>query len=265
MSVRSLMVIVLLLGGGLGWVVHSAHVQRNAVATIEANGGFVFYDWHWKDGSPAPVGNRPWYLTWLEDHVGIDYFSGVSSVWLEGEPSDSKLALVASLHRIEELGFTDSIPSGSERRSSMLTGAGLAYLDGHRRLKELDLADAEVTDEGLARLSSLVGLRRLNLRNTLVSDAGLVSLKGLTRLQELDLSATEVSDAGLVHLQRMTGLKRLDLRYTAISDAGIVHLKNLTSLQSLDVYGTKVDDFGAQELRRALPKVSVVYERIIAR
>jgi hypothetical protein len=288
-SVRSLMILILLLGCVLGWVVHRAQVQRDAVAAIHADGGFVFYDWRWKDGSPAPVGNRPWYLTWLEDHVGIDYFSGVSSVLLEGDPSDPKLALVASLYQIEELAFTLPNWSGTQRRSSILTDAGLVYLEGHTRLKGLDLSHAWVTDRGLARLSSLVGLRRLSLRNTLVSDAGLAYLRGLCGLQELDLSETNVSDAGLfhlrgltglnqlglsgtrvsdvglVHLRGLTGLKQLDLQDTAVSDAGIVNLKSLTSLQSLEVYGTQVDDFGAQELRHALPKVSVDYRPIIAR
>ena len=31
-SVRGLMALVLIVGGGLGWVIHRAHVQRDAVA-----------------------------------------------------------------------------------------------------------------------------------------------------------------------------------------------------------------------------------------
>ena len=44
-SLRALMIIVLVLGCGLGWVVRRAHVQRDAVAAIERCGGRVWYDW----------------------------------------------------------------------------------------------------------------------------------------------------------------------------------------------------------------------------
>jgi hypothetical protein len=33
--VRGLLVLLLVIGGGLGWIVHQAHVQRDAVAAIE--------------------------------------------------------------------------------------------------------------------------------------------------------------------------------------------------------------------------------------
>ncbi len=44
-SVRGLCVLVLAIGAGLGWVVHQAHDQRDAVAAIKGVGGSVFYDW----------------------------------------------------------------------------------------------------------------------------------------------------------------------------------------------------------------------------
>ena len=45
LSVRGLMILVLILGGGLGWIVHRAKTQRVAVAAIEKAGGWVRYDW----------------------------------------------------------------------------------------------------------------------------------------------------------------------------------------------------------------------------
>jgi hypothetical protein len=40
-SVRGLIVLVLVVGAGLGWIVHPAHVQRDAVAAITMAGGLV--------------------------------------------------------------------------------------------------------------------------------------------------------------------------------------------------------------------------------
>jgi hypothetical protein len=43
-SLRGLIVLVVVVGVGLGWVVRQAHVQRDAVAAIVGAGGAVRYD-----------------------------------------------------------------------------------------------------------------------------------------------------------------------------------------------------------------------------
>lgn len=48
-SVRGLIVLVLIIGAGLGWIVHGVRSQREAVAAIRRDGGAVLYDWEWKD------------------------------------------------------------------------------------------------------------------------------------------------------------------------------------------------------------------------
>jgi hypothetical protein len=42
-SVRALIVAVLVIGAGLGWLVRRSHVQRDAVAAISRAGGLVEY------------------------------------------------------------------------------------------------------------------------------------------------------------------------------------------------------------------------------
>ena len=48
--VRGLMIVVSVVGVWLGWVVRCAHIQRDAVATIQKGGGTVSYDWEWANG-----------------------------------------------------------------------------------------------------------------------------------------------------------------------------------------------------------------------
>lgn len=55
-SVRELLVLVLVIGAGLGWIVRAARIQREAVAAITRAGGSVKYDWKWSGGS-ANSGN----------------------------------------------------------------------------------------------------------------------------------------------------------------------------------------------------------------
>ena len=79
MSVRGLIVLVLLIGAGLGWIVRSARIQRNAVVAIEKAGGSVSYDWERSNGNDVP-GGKPWAPRWLVDLVGVDYFGHVTAV-----------------------------------------------------------------------------------------------------------------------------------------------------------------------------------------
>src|SRR3954449_6386322 len=54
LSLGAMMIIVLGIGGVLGWVVHRAHVQRDAVAAITTlrrnTRGSVYYDWQFVAG-----------------------------------------------------------------------------------------------------------------------------------------------------------------------------------------------------------------------
>jgi internalin A len=221
-SLRSLFFLVLLIGGWLGWIVHRARVQRDAVAVIERAGGKAWYDWEWQNGNPVPNG-RPRWPKWLVDRIGVDYFGHVTTVFAR-HSSDAELAHIGNLSRLEYL----------------------------------ILGESPVTDAGLVHLERLNNLRALNLQhNTNVSDAGLVHLKSLTSLRELGLGDTAVSDAGLVHIKRMPHLTALGLEGTNVGDAGLVHLKSLTTLQVLSLGDAPVTDAGVRKLQKALPKVKI--------
>jgi hypothetical protein len=78
-SVRGLIVLVLVIGVGLGWIVRSAYIQRDAVAAVKKAGGSVSYDREPSDGDNALAGS-PWTPRWLVDFVGVDYFGAVTDV-----------------------------------------------------------------------------------------------------------------------------------------------------------------------------------------
>ncbi len=70
-SVRGLMVLVLVIGAGLGWLVRSTRIQREAVAAIRDAGGSVKYGWERNNGCDIR-GGKPWAPTWLVDLMGVD-------------------------------------------------------------------------------------------------------------------------------------------------------------------------------------------------
>jgi hypothetical protein len=238
------MILVLIVAGGLGWVIQGAHVQRDAVAAIRRANGNVVYN--------LDPSRSPWWLRWLADRVGLDYVSHVVGVDLvevgpDGPSTGAELDHVVRRTRIERLELW-----GSSDNDSRLAG-----LEGLSRLRTLGLHKTRVGDKGLANLKDLPALRSLWLSRSAVTDAGLAHLEHRTDLEELALWQTSVTDAGLVHLKGLINLKRLILAETQITDAGLIHLTGLKHLRSLEVGNTRVSDTALRELQKALPLLRV--------
>ena len=83
-SVRGLIIIVLVIGGWLGWIVRSARIQRDAVAAIAKTEGVVSY--HLNTATSVS-----WWPTWLVDRLGIDYFDHFDNVAFLNACSDADL------------------------------------------------------------------------------------------------------------------------------------------------------------------------------
>jgi internalin A len=223
-SMRGMIVVVLVMGGGLGWLVRSAHIQRDAVAAIQHAGGNVLYSWE-RNNRTGMSGGKPWAPTWLADLIGVDYFGHVTTVWFvqSSKTTDSVLAQVGCL-----------------------TGA-----------REVQFKECSVSDAGMAHLRGLRGLSYLDLSGTHITDAGLAHLKGLTNLSGLFLTDTHISDAGLVHVEGLTNLHMLSLARTQVSVIGLARLKRLTKLKELLLDGSQARDAGEREFQRALPNLKV--------
>ena len=173
-STRGLIVVVLVMGAGLGWVVRSARLQREAVAAIRRAGGHVV-DGYPRQGlmscglEPEPRHPGPRVPRRLEEAIGTDYFFHPFEVSFKGTGSDNDLSHVAQLESLERLWIERS----------------------------------NVSDAGLAHLQGLNGLTYLSLVNNNVSDAGLVHLNGLSQLEDLDVQWTRVTAAGVRALQQV--------------------------------------------------------------
>jgi hypothetical protein len=162
-SVRGLIVLVLLIGGWLGWAVRSAQIQRDSVDAITKAGGEVLYDWQWRDGTRIP-GGTPWAPRWLVDRIGVDFFRDVTSVEfkLSYSLTDRPIVEFANFTRLQRLVFT----------SMTMSDAGLSKLRRLTRLRELDLSRCDVTDAEAANLKGLTSVTSLNLASGFLTDAG---------------------------------------------------------------------------------------------
>jgi hypothetical protein len=251
------MVLVLVVGGGLGWFIRRATVQRDAVKAITAAGGSVTYDFQQKAGffnpNPASPGPKP-----LVGLLGVDFFANVTSVKIGTQSTDAILAHVGQLRRLERL----------DARSTPVTDAGLAHLSGLSELRSMSCLGAPgLTDACLAHLAGLERLESLWIEGSMrikgpglahlarlkrlgflciatETDAGLPSLSRLTGLRKLFIGLTKVTDGGLVDLSRLTWLDELAFGGESGSDAGMAHLRSLTNLKTLQVYGPWFTDTG---------------------
>src|SRR5580700_7143156 len=103
MSVRVLMLLILLLASGMGWLAHCARVQREAVAAVEKAGGRAIYEWSRTPGAGLNPSARPRGPKWLVDRLGVDYFGNVSLLFLGRRTTDADMKHVGRLSRLEGL------------------------------------------------------------------------------------------------------------------------------------------------------------------
>ncbi len=255
LSLRGLMVLVLVFAAGLGYVVHLAHVQREAVAAIRRTGGYASYGWHDLRATDAyPTGEMTYFPPWMSDYLapevrervlawlGPDYFGAVSGVTLgEGDGfggnniGEAEMAHVARLRRLAAFWI------GSPR----LGKAEIKYLAGLTDLTEIVyMGTAADSDASLADLSRLTKLRSLSLNVPTLVDADLAALRNLANLKHPSIVGPLLTDAGLAHLRGLVGLKELRIVNTPITTAGLAHLRTLRNLRSIALSSNRVADLG---------------------
>ncbi len=170
-SLRSLMLLVLVVSLGMSWVavkIKRARQQERAVEELRKSGVYVWYDYQVEQSGKAPYTGPPG-PAWLRNLLGENFFA----------------TLV-----------------GGNFASPSVTDANLESLEELTQLRDLNLNGTQVTDAGLKHLKGLTHLQKLYLSFTQVTDAGLEHLEGLSQLQTLDLSVTRVTDEGVKRLQQ---------------------------------------------------------------
>jgi hypothetical protein len=264
-TIRRLMILVLVLGYGFGWIVLRAHVQRDAVHAIRLAGGAVYYEWEMTripgrfsgdadDVRYLGLDGRPPWPEWLVDRLGPDYFGHVVTVVLEdGRANDAVMAQVGRLGGLEVLII--AAPDGD------LSDAGVDHLRGLPRLRNFALGNGpcRVTGAVLADLAGASRLQMLLLDRVRLDDADLVQLKNCPDLRRLTLSRCEITGVGLGRVNKLASLKLLNLARSPISDAGLAYLDRFPKLEYVSVSGSAVTDGGIARLRAARPEMKITH------
>ncbi|MFN0020324.1 MAG: leucine-rich repeat domain-containing protein [Pirellulaceae bacterium] len=159
-----------------------------------------------------------------------------SAIWQAGRQG---VTLKFDEHRLE----ISALATG--RR---FTNRALDDLSSLPNLRQLEIEDAPITDDGLHHLRDLPRLEILRIRRCPITDDGLKKLGGSGRLVGLELKQTLITSTGLEVLARLKGLTVLHLPAADIDNAGLAHIGNLRELNWLDLSETNITGTGLASL-----------------
>ena len=265
-SLRTLLAAMTIFCVVLGWRLHRAKLQREAVRAIRDGAGRVHYDYERLDFLTGDINAeaRPWEPAWLLALVGIDFFHDATDV---SAPTDygrgpagrvaPHLAQLPGLRSIEvNLDEAEMRQIGRFRRLEsfglwnwwQVSDDSVAQLCRLSRLKHLRLGDSQISDQSLTLLARLPNLEVLQFHGTKITDGGLAALAGHPRLKSLEIHGSprtlaSISDAGLARLAQLPQLEELNLEFTRITPTGLAVLQKLPRLSLLNLRGSTADDY----------------------
>ena len=158
-----------------------------------------------------------------------------------------------------------------------ITDAGVAHLTKMRSLRKLEIGSSQVTDKGLSYLKQIKTLERLHLPHDQhgITDAGLAHLAELSNLKHLQISRIHFNnpaankeyytDRGLADLARLRQLEELHIGSIGVTDAGMDHVAKLTNLKKLMMFGCdSVTDKGLAKLTtlKSLQDLHIAHSRL---
>ena len=133
----------------------------------------------------------------------------------------------------------------------------LTIMELFPKLRELNVSNAKITDESLAKISILQKLQILQCAGTLLTDISTAAIGELTNLEILDLSGTQLSGSDLSKLNTLRLLKELRLRGISVPDAWLSAYKPGPQMKLLDVRESNVTAEAVKEFLKKNRGVAV--------
>jgi hypothetical protein len=222
------MILVLIVGGVMGWKARRVSLQKRAIAALERLGGSVIYDWDYDDNDfVRKPGASPAGPIWLRKFLGDEYFQEVILVRLPGEsipPRQPYVDLDVYRAKYERPYLDDQ----------------LACLDGLDQLEHLYLQFGRLKPEGWERLGRQGRLKSLTIIGNPIDADGQVQMGRLTELESLSVEAKSGDADDLAFLDRLPKLRSLNIMSVPVTDAGLARIGRRTQLEGLSIDGSKL-------------------------
>ena len=274
-SLRKFLIWLVLLGGGIGWLVSQAVRQEQIIESIEPFGQVLFdYQLDERGRRSKFEKSRP---AWLKHPRSRSLFSSVVEFRSFGLTHSCFLDLYSQLNQLKHLAYLDlnqcdlvdeDIAMLAELRalkwlrisgSKYLTVECIKELVKLRKLRELHASSLPISNNELELLLEIPKLDCLSLGNTKIDDDGMDMLVNKGGFILLDLSGTSITDRGISKLCQMATLMSLDISNTKITDECIFHLSALNQLHTLNVRNTFISSEGLKALVDLIPNTNVIY------
>ena len=267
LSLRVSMVVVLMVGGTLGWQARRAAIQRRVVTQIRAIGGTIVYDYELDSTGNYRENPQPWAPSWLRQITGDELWQDVAGVTLyapQGKTLTIDMATVeavAALDRLALVAFSNttltdeqlaraldaSRPKQLILMNTSVTPAALEKIAAFREVEDLSIEFARRVpgSECLPRLAKLSRLRKLGFwKVDLAGPDALADLATMTNLESLGFDRSPQDEAGLKHICKLGALKLLAMPHTRLTDDGMRRLTKLKQLETLNIDGSELTDAG---------------------
>lgn len=254
-SMRTLMVLVLLISIPLSWVGRDVvrSMRESAVErAIHEAGGEAIYD-YWQPDEYGMVGQRvePTGDWWVRKLLGDNIYSYVTCVDLRGVENPEVLiprlqhftrlkylllpTTVASESLVETL---KQLPDLQQCRLDLSPCSPIILweLAQCQGIEALQLQANELSDSSVDVLLQFPGLKSLTLRETPMTDAAMPKIAKITTLNELVLEdAPEITNDGFQTLESLPHLTRFFASGTQIDEGCVDSLRTMTNLDNLEI------------------------------
>lgn len=158
---------------------------------------------------------------------------------------DGLQVIGSSLTHLEtlDLSGTKKLPRDPALREEAINDQDMIIIATLHNLKELNLSDAFVGNDGLRMLvSNLRKLEKFTLQRS-ANNETVKELANISNLRELDLSGSfSINSKGMADLAKLVQLRKLNLAHTKVGSEGMTHLANLQHLKELDLTSIPASD-----------------------
>ena len=272
-SLRTLLLMMLVFGCGLGWFTAKRRQAQQAWkriadaekqdVTLYSAGDDVYY------GKISHQGTR------FEQWLGISMptppeCAKISLSRYNSKEAISQLAnfpVIADI-RVNAVSISDDdfeLLAGEKRLTTLYIALSsplnLTLLTGMSSLVDLKIVSSRcMTDDAVQSIPDLPSLTILAIRDCPITGANLSHLAtACPQLESLSLRNTKLNEHEMLELEKLSHLKQLDLMYTQLTDDGMAHLSEFQDLQELNLRSNRIGDRGLLHIQSK--RLEVLYLR----
>lgn len=145
--------------------------------------------------------------------------------------------------KVSALNLGEDIPS--------MTDQVLAHVARLTGVKRVILSRSDVTDKGLMQLAPLVNLKSIDVAMTAAEGTFLKTIANFKNIEYFSASESALKEANLQYIRNWTKLREFDARRTHLTNHSLQYIKQCQQLQGIDLGQNEgIDDSAIKDLNQ---------------